>query len=203
MSGVQLGAIGKIVTGFSKPYVAKYSASKGKITYSDGKQLARGVDVSIDPESSSGKNFHADNQVAESIPKKFTGGKLKLKVDGLLIESERMLFGLPQKGADGFTAFGDEMDVPYVGFGYIVRFMSGGIESFVPTVISKTKFDVPSNTASTQGDDIDWQTESLEASIYRGDDEKHNWKFLGEDYATEKEAEEALKKKLNITSTGI
>ena len=38
-------ANGRIITGFSKPYVAKYAESSGTVTYSDGMVLARGVEV--------------------------------------------------------------------------------------------------------------------------------------------------------------
>ena len=45
-----MAAAGRVVTGFSKPYVAKYNVSGSTVTYSDGMKLARGVDVSIEPE---------------------------------------------------------------------------------------------------------------------------------------------------------
>ena len=77
-------AAGRVCTGFSLPYVAKYAASGGTITYSDGQKLARGVSVSIEPESSDDNNFYADNILAESAGTTFTGGDLNLTVDGLL-----------------------------------------------------------------------------------------------------------------------
>ena len=36
--------------------------------------------------------------------------------------------------------------------------------------------------------------------MFRGDDAKHNWKYMGKDYATEAEALDALKKKLGVTA---
>ena len=45
-------ANGRVCTGFSKPYVAVYSATGGTIKYESGQDLARGVDVSIEPETS-------------------------------------------------------------------------------------------------------------------------------------------------------
>ena len=39
-------SVGKIVTGFSKPYVAKYSASGSTISYSSGQLLSQGVSIS-------------------------------------------------------------------------------------------------------------------------------------------------------------
>ena len=50
-------AVGRVCTGFSLPYIAKYAATGGTITYSDVQKLARGVSVSIEPESSDSNNF--------------------------------------------------------------------------------------------------------------------------------------------------
>lgn len=198
--GVDIGPkeAGKVVTGFSEPWVAKYSASGG---YSDAMKLARGVSVDISPSASDSNKFYADNQEVESAPKHFTGGTLNLTVDGLLIAAERFLMGLPTTDTDGFTAYGDSMKTPYVGVGYIVRYMSGGVESFVPTIIVKAMFDIPEGSASTQEEEIDWQTQQLSANIFRGDDANHNWKYVGKDYATEAEALTALKTKLGVSTT--
>lgn len=191
---------GKVTTGFSYPYVAKYTATEGVITFSEGMELARGVSVQLNPETSDANNFYANNQLAESGPSRLIGGTVDLVVDGLLIAAERFIMGLPAAGEDGWTAHGDSADAPYVAIGYITRFMSGGVESFTPTVIVKTKFHQIEAAAATQEEDIDWQTESLTADIFRGDDTNHSWKYIGADFATETEALAALKTKLGITA---
>ena len=71
-----MAAAGRVTTGFSLPYVALYAASGGSITYSSGAKLARGVDVTISPESSDDNKFYADNQVAEEDSGRFTGGTI-------------------------------------------------------------------------------------------------------------------------------
>lgn len=192
-------AAGRVTTGFSKPYVAIYSESGGTITYSDGQLLARGVDVSISPESSDDNNFYADNILAESDAGRFTGGTVTLTVDGLLTATKKLIFGLPTADAQGWTAYGDDMVIPYVGIGYIARTQSDGVIAYVPTVLAKCRFNQPEDAAATQEDEIDWQTQSLEAVIMRGDDANHNWKFEGNEYATEAAAEAALKTKLGIS----
>lgn len=191
---------GKVATGFSYPFVAKYSASNGVITYSDGIELARGVNVSLSPETTDANVFYANNQQAESGPSRFTGGTTALTVDGLLIAAERFIMGLPAAGEDGWTAYGDSAVVPYVGIGYIVRYMSGGVESFTPTVLVKAKFQQIGGDYATQEDEIDWQTESLTADLFRGDDANHSWRFIGADFETEEAALAALKAKLGITA---
>lgn len=191
---------GKVCTGFSHPWVAKYNASAGTITYSDAQELARGVDVSVEPESSDTNKFYANNQEAESAPQRFTGGTVTLTVDGLLKASEAMIMGLPEAETDGWSEYGDTASAPYVGIGYIARYMSGGVESFVPTIIIKARFQQISSSAATQEDAIDWQTQSLTADIFRADDTNHGWKWLGDDFATEDEALTAMKTKLGVTA---
>lgn len=192
---------GRVCTGFSKPWVARYSAEGGSIAYTGARVLARGVSVQVEPESSDDNNFYADNQLAESASGIFTGGTLTLTVDGLFVEAERFIQGLPEAGADGFTAYGDNQQTPYIGAGYIARYMSGGVTTYVPTVVVKTKFNAPTSEAATQEEEIDWQTQELTAAIMRGDDTNHTWKWIGADYSTEEEAENALKRKLGATVT--
>lgn len=191
-------AAGKVITGFSLPYVAKYAASEGTVTYSNGMKLARGVEVSISPESTDDNNFYADNVLAESDSGRFTGGELTLTVDGLLIAAEQLIMGLPTSGQDGWTAYGDDQNAPDLGVGFIVRYMSDGVTTYVPIVLAKVKFAPIEINAATQEEEIDWQNTELTGTIMRGEDANHNWKFVGADVATEKAAEDALKTKLGI-----
>ena len=87
-------AAGKVITGFSKPYVAVYSASGGTVTYSKGMELARGVGVSTDYEVGDSNPFYANNVEAENVPGVFTGGTATLTVDGLFAEAEELIFVL-------------------------------------------------------------------------------------------------------------
>lgn len=192
-------AAGKVITGFSKPYVAVYAANEGTITYSNGQILARGVDVDISPESSDDNNFYADNVLAESASGTFTGGEVTLTVDGLLTAAEKLIMGLPTAGEDGFMAYDDNQNAPNVGIGFIVRYMSDGVTTYVPYVMTKCKFNQIELSAATQEDEIDWQTTELTAVIMRGDDTAHTWKWVGADVSSEADAETALKTKLGIT----
>lgn len=192
-------AAGKVCTGFSMPYVALYSASAGVITYSQGRKLARGVNVSIAPESSDNNKFYADNVVAETAAGTFTGGTVTLTVDGLFMESEKLIMGIPDSAeSDGFMAYGDKQNAPNVGIGFLARYMSDGVTTFVPIVLAKGKFNQLQTSAATQNDAIDWQTQELTATLMRGDDANHNWKYVGSEYSSEDEAEKALQAKLGI-----
>ena len=69
-----MAAAGKVCTGFSKPYVAKYSNAGGVVSYSGCMQLARGVSVSLSLDTTDDNNFYADNIVAETAAAVFTSG---------------------------------------------------------------------------------------------------------------------------------
>ena len=195
-----MSAAGRVATGFSLPYVATYANNGGTVTYSNGQKLARGVNVNITPESSSDNIFYADNQAAESAAGTFTGGQIELEVDGLLMAAERLVYGAPAAGEDGWTAFGDSAQVPNVGLGYIVRWMSDSVVTYQAIVHPKVKFDLPEQEFATQEDEIDWQTSSITATLMRDDTSNHNWKLESAEFATEALAEAALKTKLGITT---
>lgn len=187
-------AAGKVCTGFSLPYVALYNNG----AYTGGMKLARGVDVTVSPEASDDNKFYADNHEAENASGTMNGGTVDLTVDGLLTAAEKLIMGLPAAVSD-WTAYDDDQQIPYVGIGYIARYMSDGVTTYVPTVIVKAKFAQIESSAATQEEDIDWQTQSLSATMYRGDDAKHAWKYVGADQETEAAAEALLKTKLGIT----
>lgn len=193
-------AAGKVATGFSFPAVALYENAGGVSAYSSGRRLARGVEVSLDVDTADDNRFSADNRTAESQEGIFQSGSVNLTVDGLLIAARQLVMGLPAArevtvgegtGALTFNLYdhGDNQKIPYVGLGYITRYMSNGIETFVPTILWKIRFNQLSKSAATQdGDEIDWQTQEMTAAISRDDTPAHNWLSEGDDYSTEAEA---------------
>ena len=194
-----MSAAGKVCIGFSKPYVALYANSGTTITYSDGQVLARGVDVSIEPETSDDNKFYADNTEAETDAGTFSGGTLSLTVDGLHQDAESLIMGLPAADQSGWISYGDSQTVPFVGVGYIAKYMSGGEITYVPTIIPKVVFNQISSAHATSEDSLNFQTQALTAQIKRADDADRSWKYLGEPQTTEALAEAAIKTKLGIT----
>ena len=202
-------AEGKVCTGFSDPYVAIYNDSGGVITYTGGMRLARGVEVNIEPEVGDTDPFYADNVASETVPAKFTGGTITLTVDGLKEEAEKLIMGLPEpeeltygegKKANVYN-YGEDMDPPYVGIGFLARYMSGGVESFAPVVLTKARFQTPNTNAATQEGQINWQTQELVADLARDDSTAKAWKKVVADVPTRVEGIEILKSILTITES--
>ena len=205
-------AAGQVVTGFSFPIVALYANSGGSVSYSGGMDLARGVKVDPQIETADDDNvFYANNRSAETSQRRFKAGKLGLTVDGLLTAAEKLIMGLGSaaestvtvgSGAEAktvnMTDYGDAQDIPYVGFGYIVRSQSNGIELFRAVVYTKVRFDQFGIPAETQGEDIDWQTTELSGALNRDDTVKHNWQRVSELLETELEAYNTARAVLNM-----
>lgn len=196
-----MSAVGKVITGFSKPYVARYSASGGVVTYTDCQRLARGVSVAINPESSDPNNFYADNIVAESSPGLFNGGTAVLTVDGLLQDMESYLQGLASADEDGFINYGTAQAVPSVGIGFVVRYLSEGITYYTPVILTKTNVQPFTSSAATQAEGIEYQTQELTFNLLRDDTPEGVWKKVGGDLSSEAAAESAITTFFGVTVT--
>lgn len=196
-------ASGAVVTGFSYPVVALYTAAAGVVTYSNGRDLARGVNIVPSIEVANEDNtLYANNQSAEEGQRRFRSGTVAITVDGLLTASERMIMGLPEtaktqvtvgQGTINFNTYGRSQKIPYVGYGNVVRYQSNGEEFFVAFIYRKmifSQFDVP---AATEGQEIDWQTQELSAKLMRDDTPERCWKWFSDPLATELEAYNAVR----------
>lgn len=194
-----------VTTGFSEPYVAKYSSTGATVTYSGGMKLGRGVSMSVEVESADDNNFYADDQIAESETGIMTSASGTFTVDGLEPEAATLILGLPEKGSEtvgddpvDVYDYDDRMAAPYVGVGVLRRVMMKGVTTWEPIVFTKVKFSIPGDEAATQEDQIDWQTQDLNASIVRDDTENHRWKRVFARQTTKAAAVAILKGYLNI-----
>lgn len=198
---------GRVAIGFSAPFVGQYNCQGGNVTFTNGMRLARGVDVSISPETADNNDFYADGVVAESEGGKFKSGNLKYTVDGLLDAAERFIYGLPVPaemtvGDKKFnvTKYGDNANPPYVGTGFVVAYQSEGVVTYQPIILPKVKFITHGTEAKTKEEQKDWQTQTLEASICRDDTANCDWKWLFEEQTTEAEAIAILTSVLNVAA---
>lgn len=195
-----------VTTGFSKPYVAKYSATGQSVTYSGGLSLGRGVSLGLDIETADGNNFYADNVLAETESSNFTRGTATITVDGLENAAATLILGLGatqelqvNESPVNMQGYGQAMSAPYVGYGCVRRTQMRGKVQYWPYILPKVKFSIPGDEVETSEDQINWQTQELSATVQRDDTAAANWKLISEEgMATEAEAEEAVKAFLNI-----
>ena len=194
-------ANGRVITGFSKPYVAMYNNNSGAVTYTNGMALARGVNVSIEPEVSDNNIFYADNVAAETAGGIFMSGTATLQVDGLFDEAAKFIYGITQASESGtnYYEYSAADAVPFVGIGYSIRYMSAGVTSYVPMILKKCRFDVGTVSAETQGENIDFQTSELTATILRDDSTAQAWRRDYTAQTTERAAEGIIKTLFGIS----
>ena len=172
-----------VTTGFSEPYIAKYSNTGTTVTYSGGMKLGRGVSMSIEVESADDNSFYADDIVAETETGTMTSASATVTVDGMEPEVAAFALGLPEKGQETIGEspvdvydYDDRMRPPFLGLGVLKRVMLNGVPYWVPIVFTKVKMNIPSDEANTQEDQIDWQTQELEMTILRDDSANRRWK---------------------------
>lgn len=198
-------AKGRVITGYANPYVAIYTNNAGAVTYSQGMPLGRGVSVEVSIEVSEEVKFYADNTVAETAGGNFVSGEATFGIDGLHDETAALICGLEAAErieVDGqqvqIYKYGDSANPPYVGVGYIISYQEDGVETYVPTVLRKTKFATPGTSATTKGESIEFQSGELTATIMRDDTPNHDWKWQAAAQTTLERADAVLRQVLNV-----
>lgn len=193
-------ANGRVITGYSYPWVALYANSGSTVSYSGGIPLARGVSVNMSVDNADNNDFYADNVLAESGGGAFAGGSVTLEVDGLKPTAAKLIAGVSDTASYGttgsevvFDAYGEGAVAPYVGIGFVIRYQEAGEVSYDAVVLTKCQFSPEGLEASTQEESIEYQTTSLEATMMRDDTAKHNWKLVKSGCETEAEAVAAYK----------
>jgi hypothetical protein len=191
-------AAGAVTTGFSYPQVADYAFSGGQVSYSNVKDLARGVSFNPQITAANSNNiFYANNKEAERGQPRFASGTVGLTVDGVFVAAEKQIMGVPGTSTDTVTVgetshtlvnYDDGQSIPYEGMAVVLQQQSNGqtfYRAFIYRKVQFAQFDVPANT---EGENIEWQTTALSAAIYRDDTAKHAWKSLSEPVESELEA---------------
>lgn len=193
--------------GLSKPHYAVYSAGSGTPSYASGGVMGKATHADIEIETSEDNNLCADNAIAET-DRSFAGGTLTLSTDDLSQEVSKAILGLTEQPLSEITGVTDEdvkelvyddtQQTPYLGVGFIIKKKVNGVYKWRAVVLTKVMFAVPSDSATTQGESIEWQVPELSATIMRDDSATHMWKREAT-FTTEAQAEAYIKDRLNIT----
>ncbi len=190
--------------GLSKPMAAVYENTATAISYTKGTVLGKAVTFSSEIEQADDNNLWGDNGIVES-DRSFTSGTMTIGTDDLTQEASALILGITPKpmgegGDNSELVYDDDMNVPYLGFGCVVKKKHGGVYKWRAVVFPKIMFDIPPDAADTQGESIEWQTPELTATILRDDSEKHRWKMEAT-FGTEAEAVAYIRGKLGMTTT--
>lgn len=190
--------------GVSKPYFARYSAVAGAVSYSGGGIFAKVTEFGAVINSTEDNPFRADNAVQENEVARFSDGTLSVTTDDLTRDATVALIGAALRDVTvgektlKEIVYDDDLSSPYLGFGIIIRKKRNGVLKYRAVILPKVRFAVPAEAATTQGETIEWQTPTLEGTIFRDDSAKHSWKREAT-FATEAEARAYIQAVLNIT----
>lgn len=188
-----------VTTGFSRIHVAVYSNTGTTVTYTGCKELARARQMTVAVETTKENAFYANNRLAEVEPAQFSSGTADIEVDGLTPEEESMILGLVAESVETSEeyAYGENMNPPYMGIGGVKRRQLNGSVTYHPIVLTKSRFNIPEDSAKTQEETIDWQSQKLTAVVMRDDSTGHVWKRIPKmPFQTEDEAVAWIQKKL-------
>lgn len=197
-------AAGRVVTGLSHPVVAPYQAPGGLDSYQNGRVLARLRSYSTNIATAGDSNqFYADNAVAENAGDVFTSGTLSLEVDGLLPETERFVYGLPEPktidiGGESVTysGLGTNTASAVLGLGMVVEMRCNNVTSYSIVIFPKVTFRQGGDEAKTREKEIDWQTRTFTVDLARDDTGEHMWRYNIENYFDDENAAIALLHKI-------
>ena len=188
--------------GLSKPYFAKYVNSGGSVSYQNGGLLAKAIEFGAQIDSGESNDLYADNGVAES-DRSFQGGTMTMTTDDLTQEASAALLGITPVtiSVNGVNVqeliYDDQMTVPDLGIGVIIKKKKDGAYKYRAVVLTKVKFNIPDESATTQGETIEWQTPELSGLIQRDDSTYHAWKREAT-FDTEQDARDYIEEVLNI-----
>lgn len=191
--------------GLSRPYVALYNENGfGTVTYKNGIRAGRAVEYSVEVEAAEDNDFYADDGIAETDSGTFSSGTLSLTTAELEDVVTALILGIKAQeitvGENEVNelVFDDDMEPPYLGFGIIERGKVKGKLRFRAVVLTKIKFSIPSDAATTKGETIEWQTQEISGTILRDDTEKHRWKRSAT-FDSWDDADAYIRQVLNIT----
>lgn len=170
--------------GLSRPYVARYHENgAGQVSYTDGVRAGRAVSYSFSLNATGTDNtFRCDNEVGESASGVFSGGNLSWTVAELEQAISRMILGLSVNTIEvddqpvEELVYDDRMASPYLGAAIIEKSIVRGQAKWRGVIFTKTQFAVPEDAANTQAETIEWQTDTITASVMRDDSANHAWR---------------------------
>ena len=164
--------------------------------------MGKAVNAEIEPDDNDTTIFYADNGPAESA-NLFTGGTLTLNVDRLSADVVGAILGITPGSSTtpvGTTLdFGADNITPYVGVGLIAKSIVDATPVWMGIVLTKVQFKIPTLDLETQGEEIEFSANELEATIMRDDTTNANWMKWGY-FTTEANAETWIKNALSITA---
>lgn len=183
--------------GLSKLVTAKYNYDGNTVSYSNPTVQEKMAEYNAEIEVSEPNNLYLDNEIAETDGGTFASGTLTLVTGDLSNETSLQFFSTTQReikiGEKTVTevTYDDKISPQELGVGLIELHQVNHVEFYRAIWFDRVKFDVVSDSATTKGETVDWQTQEISGKILRSEmadeDNVHPWKHTA-DCETEAEA---------------
>ncbi len=155
-------------------YATITEGNNGVETYGTPVKLAKAISADLSMELAEAI-LYADDAAAESV-KAFKNGKISLGIDELGSANAAALLGA-RVDSKGVLVSATEDTSPYVAIGFRALKANGKYRYFW---LYKVQFAVPSDSLQTKGDNITFQTPTIEGTVIRRNKPdtagKHPWK---------------------------
>lgn len=134
---------------------------QGQATYGTETKLAKAVEASVEITNNEAV-LYADNGVAES-DYSFNNGTITLTID----DGDDTVFAqlLGHTVSDGEMIRSSNDTAPYVGLGRIIQKVVGGVQKYKVEFLKKVKFQEPSQSESTKGENVEFSTTEIVGAI--------------------------------------
>lgn len=171
------------IKGLSVPFFGKYSASGSTVTYTEGKTIGHAISYQVEAETSDDNPLYGDNKIVEHDKGRFQRGTLTLGTSELTDTVSKWLLGLSEGTVTVGTAsvttysYDDDAAPITVGFGIIELHQIDDTDTYKTIILPKCVPNIPSDSANTKGESVEWQTPEITFAVERSDATKHPWKI--------------------------
>lgn len=129
--------------------------------YEQGMVVGRGIEAVINYNRAN-NTLRADDADAES-DNSVTGGTLQVSVDDMEDSVQEALLSQQKTTEDEYDETGEPS--PYIGLGYMRARRHKGVSSMVAYWIWKCQLGIATETATTKGEQVQWQTPGLSGNM--------------------------------------
>lgn len=185
--------------------VIKSESSAALPTYDKGFVVGKAISCEKSIESNNNP-LYADDAIAENDTS-FSSGTLTLGVadfgsdneEGIEIQAKLLGHEIVTEDSGKIIRKKSNDNSPNVGFGYYKTKKINNVQCYEATILYKVKFQLPSESANTKGENVEWQTPEITGNIMACE-----FQNVWEDTAvfdTEDEAKKWINKKLNVETS--
>lgn len=155
------------ITGLKHPVAAKVTdESYSSIQYGQGVVVGAAIRADVTIETPSDNDLYGNNGIIET-DSSFSGGSITLGIDDLSDDVYCYLMGAQRTNMLGKDVIRDSgADTPpYVGFGYYKTGKKNNVPYYEVNWYYKLQFGKPSEATETKGQQITWQTPTIEGPV--------------------------------------